>query len=266
MTNYLRLGYDILYVGTEPLWWGIELTMPEIIGVVPNWTVGFCPWTDELNAVDTAALGLPDLDQDQVINEPTDTLLTLAQLKALLQISGSSDDADLTIIGPAVTSMIRQYLGRTINYGAFVTYLEDIAAPRVFLPETPIWAMPVMTTSDGSIPDVRIDGRSGRITGVGGARVSGGLITAVTVAGWPTVPKDLAMVYAQVCKGRLDAGVVSTGSAAAGAIESISAPDVGMVKFATGAQQSGSTAQFGELAPFTSTLDKYRVAGLWGCS
>lgn len=126
-------------------------------------------------------------------------LTTLALTKAMLGISGSTEDTILTRLVSSVSARMERYIGRTITSATYTAEIVDsVGQTRIQLRQYPITSVTTVV-EDGttlSASDYTTDANVGQLIRLSGTTeipwASGSRIITVTyVAGYSTVPKDL---------------------------------------------------------------------------
>lgn len=191
----------------------------------------------------------------------------VADARARLNILDASQDAQLQLALDATIAIVETYLDRKLPYAAETAKFYYQRGREVMINRYPLDSTVPITASDsqgGSIAsgDFKVNNTTGVVM-FGGGRASDEL-TLTYAGGFKVYPPDLLLAlwatFDAVWPTVNGGGAVST--VAAGTIESVSIPDVGTVKFATGANAAAASAGNAGAglipAAYLSILDRYR--------
>ena len=186
------------------------------------------------------------------------TIIPSAELAAALGVE-AGDVAAMDHENEAVSDMLRAYCGRVFNYVRVAASFNGARAYAIQLPNPPIVA--VVDSSDVLAGGYILHADSGVLSLATGARFELDAFDLQIDCGFETIPADLRDVIYRLVQGRIAAGGYMAG-ASAGAIESITVPDVGTTRFIN--PSSASAVDAGELAPFAATVAPYRMGAEMG--
>lgn len=182
-------------------------------------------------------------------------LVDLAGIKAYFQITGSELDYPLMAAGSTVTTVIRNYTGRTISKAEYVENFEFVndQKPDRYLIETPVLNLVSGATLQNS--------KTGRILLTGGP-----LLTVTYEGGYDPIPWDLVSVYMELVRQQMSLmGHEQIGTARPADAPPERAVWVGTLKveYAVGQTSPSVRAQgmgaitSDALAPYAEVLDSY---------
>lgn len=175
-------------------------------------------------------------------------MFDLATAKARLGITDSSKDALVTSALHAALSIAERFCDRRLAFATETASFYKFQGDTLFLPRYPVEAL-ISTTG---LPDhIHVHHRLGIIE-LDDA-ISADEVTVSYSGGYRVYPPDLELAL----WGIFDNVYPAMSSAAPQSIESVSIPDVGMIKF-----RAGNSGGFGDnanvLGPFASALETYR--------
>lgn len=121
-------------------------------------------------------------------------LVSVADIKQQLNMTGSDDDEELRIYVEGATYLIEDYLGRAVIRRSFTE--EHTVCGDMMLNWTPVQSLTSVTTPDGlitwNIGDLHVS-PSGVVTAKAGAAILNGNITVTYVAGSSVVPANWSL-------------------------------------------------------------------------
>jgi hypothetical protein len=179
-------------------------------------------------------------------------MFDLETAKKRLGITGSDQDIQVQMALDASLMIAQRYCDRLFTYGADVVYFYYHGGDTLFLPRFPVEAI----ISARGIPQyLKIHSRMGMIQFAG--YFTSEEIEIRYTGGYQVLPPDLEMALWGVFDS-VWPSISGTSDPTAGAIDSITIPDVGTIRMNNSSGSASSANNANVLGPFSSILDNYR--------
>jgi hypothetical protein len=181
-----------------------------------------------------------------------------------LGIVGGNQDAEIILALDTAIAIVERYLDRKLQYTQEIAKFYNVSTQSLKIDRWPIYSVVSIKGAGGvELTGYKVHHTNGLIEFA--SSVSAAELQVEYVAGFPTYPPELLLALWGVFDAAwpLVTNTGATATVAAGTIESVSIPDVGTVKFATGAAAavaSSGAGGFGSLIPaqYTALLDRFR--------
>ena len=182
-------------------------------------------------------------------------MFDLATAKTHLGITGTAQDAQLQVALNTSISLAERYCDRKFVYAAETVKFYHFLGDTMFLPRYPIEQV---VSSSGLPTESKVHHRLGTIELHREQFIEEASISYA--GGYKVLPDDLELALWGIFNG-VWPSINGGSSVAAGAIDSISIPDVGTVRFSNSGSSASSSASAGHahvLGPYYSILETYR--------
>jgi hypothetical protein len=190
-----------------------------------------------------------------------------AAIRTRLGLAATVTDAQIDAAADYAKALLAAYMGRPLALGTYKARFHGAVLPTLLLPVYPVQKLNALAIG-GRVQDVA----DWEVHGLAGLTARKGtldrfswntpeLIEVEYDAGYDPIPDDLLMVFYALVNTHLQGGAsVGGGGLAAGAIESVTIPDVGTIRYATGASAAAKDTTGGAFAPLADwmvVLERY---------
>ena len=182
-------------------------------------------------------------------------MFDLATAKTRLGITGTTQDAQLQVALNTSIALAERYCDRKFLYAAETVKFYHFSGAFMFIPRYPIEQI---ISSTGLPSETKVNNRLGMIEFHGHQSFEDASVTYA--GGYKVLPDDLELALWGVFNG-VWPSINGGSSVAAGAIDSITIPDVGTIRYNNSGSSASSSASAGNanvLGAFASVLDTYR--------
>lgn len=197
------------------------------------------------------------------------SVITVAQVKAILGISGTDEDAKIQTSINIAQSMVESYIGGPIEVTNQTLELFDQEYQNaIYMPHRPLTEVTTVTKDDVELvagTDYRADLKNGRL--IFGNRCApsnccvawAALLEVEYKSGWATCPADLfsAMMNITIAVYNLG-GYVAISTAGSGALKSLTMFDAMSMSFDVGSESSSMAAET-IVKQWSFVLDEYQM-------
>jgi len=182
----------------------------------------------------------------------------LAAAKARLNITGTSQDVQLQGTLDTALAIVETYLDRKLEYATETIRVPYFRGDTIKVRRWPIDSVTAVTHGYGSFTAFKVDYADGLILFNHAHAIDE--LSIEYSGGFTDLPADLLFALWGVFDAVHAASSGGTATVAAGTIESVTIPDVGTVRFASGASAASAGASSGGLIPaqYLALLDRYR--------